>query len=231
MFVQLLFDASASADACWHLEIRWNMCRADKVKLPTSYLLPTFLPSYHPTFFLPSYLPTFLPSYLPTILPSYHLTVLPSCHPTILLPTALAWQVEELIKYCARRAKQAGMLLLQVPTGRRPRPFSPPVLVPVPLRLQPAALRELRTRLCFVRESSHATGDLHADRSCAAPGERWMHELGVAFVQRDKHSRGFLWSVNRLLPSQAGREHSEALLGRFREICARLELGELGVAD
>ena len=27
MFVQALFDASASTDACWHLEIRWNMCR------------------------------------------------------------------------------------------------------------------------------------------------------------------------------------------------------------
>ena len=32
MFVQLLFDASASADACWHLEIRWTMCRGDKVE-------------------------------------------------------------------------------------------------------------------------------------------------------------------------------------------------------
>ena len=160
MFVQLLFDASASSDACWHLEIRWNMCRGDKV--------------------------------------------------------------EELIKYCARRAKQHGMLLLQVPTGRRPRPFSPPVLVPVPPKLQPRALLALSTRLSFVRESSHAAGDLHAGRSSAAPGERWMHELGVAFVQRDKHDRGFLWSVNRLLPSAAGRAHSESLLGRFREICERL---------
>lgn len=110
MFVQVLFDASASAGACWHLEIRWNMCRGDKV--------------------------------------------------------------EDLIKYCARRAKQAGMLLLQVPTGRRPRPFSPPVLVPVPLGLQSRAVLELRTRLCFVRESAHATGDLHAGRAlqeCSNP--------------------------------------------------------------
>ena len=110
MFVQLLFDASASSDACWHLEIRWNMCRGDKV--------------------------------------------------------------EELIKYCARRAKQAGMLLLQVPTGRRPRPFSPPVLVPVPARLQPRALLQLRTRLCFVRESSHAAGDLHAGSACGCRSDR-----------------------------------------------------------
>jgi hypothetical protein len=50
-----------------------------------------------------------------------------------------------------------------------------------------------------------------------------MHELGVAFVQRDKHGRGFLWSVNRLLPSQAGRAHSEVLLARFRDLCERLE--------
>ena len=107
MFVQLLFDASACADACWHLEIRWNMCRGDKV--------------------------------------------------------------EELIKYCARRAKQAGTLLLQVPTGRRPRPFSPPVLVLVPTKLQPRALLELRRRLCFVRESWHAMGDLHAGRAHRGP--------------------------------------------------------------
>ena len=60
--------------------------------------------------------------------------------------------------------------------------------------------------------------------SSAAHGERWMHELGVAFVERDKHGRGFLWSVNRLLPSQAGRTHSEALLARFREICECLEI-------
>ena len=62
--------------------------------------------------------------------------------------------------------------------------------------------------------------------SAAAPGERWMHELGVAFVQRDKHGRGFLWSVNRLLPSQAGRAHSETLLTRFRELCEALEIEE-----
>jgi hypothetical protein len=123
--------------------------------------------------------------------------------------------VEELIKYIARRAKQSGMLLLQVPTGRRLRPFSPPVLVPVPAQLQPQALVELCTRLCFVRESAHAAGDVN---------ERWMHELGVAFVQRDKHGRGFLWSVNRLMPSQRGREHSETLLERFRELCELLEV-------
>ena len=53
-----------------------------------------------------------------------------------------------------------------------------------------------------------------------------MHELGVAFVQRDKHGRGFLWTVNRLLPSQAGRAHSETLLARFRDLCERLERDE-----
>ena len=98
------------------------------------------------------------------------------------------------------------------------------MLVPISPKLQPLALLELRTRLCFLRESSDASGDLHARRSSAAAGERWMHELGVAFVQRDKHGRGFLWTVNRLLPSQAGRSHSEKLLGQFREICERLEM-------
>ena len=89
------------------------------------------------------------------------------------------------------------------------------MLVPVPAQLQPQALVELCTRLCFVRESAHAAGDVN---------ERWMHELGVAFVQRDKHGRGFLWSVNRLMPSQRGREHSETLLERFRELCELLEV-------
>jgi hypothetical protein len=115
---------------------------------------------------------------------------------------------------------------LQVPTGRRPRPFSPPVLVPISTRLQPRALTELRTRLCFLRESLDASSDLHAGRSSAASGERWMHELGVAFVQRDKHGRGFLWTVNRILPSQTGRSHSEKLLAQFREICERLEMDD-----
>ena len=58
-----------------------------------------------------------------------------------------------------------------------------------------------------------------------------MHELGVAFVQRDKHGRGFLWSVNRLLPSQTGRAHSERLLARFRDICERLECDEAASFD
>ena len=162
MFVQLVFDPTASAEQAWHLEIRWNMCQGHKV--------------------------------------------------------------EDLVKYCMRRARQAGLLLLQVPTGRRPRPFSPPTLVPISPRLQQYALIELRTRLCFVRESTDAADDLHARRSSAAFGERWMHELGVAFVQRDTHGRGFLWTVNRLLPSQAGRSHSEKLLAQFREICERLEM-------
>lgn len=135
-------------------------------------------------------------------------------------------KVEDLVKYCMRRARQVGLLMLQVPTGRRPRPFSPPVLVPISTRLQPRALMELRTRLCFLRESLDASNDLHAGRSSAAPGERWMHELGVAFVQRDKHGRGFLWTVNRILPSQAGRSHSEKLLAQFREICERLEMDD-----
>ena len=77
---------------------------------------------------------------------------------------------------------------------------------------------------CFVSESTHATDDLHAGHSSAGHGERWMNELGVAFVQRDKHDRGFLWSANRLLPSQAGRAHSEKLLARFRRLCEHLEL-------
>ena len=165
MYVQLLYDASASAEQAWHLEIRWNMCQGHKV--------------------------------------------------------------EEFAKYCTRRAKQAGLLLLQVPTGRRPRPFSPPVLVPVRPPLQERAVLELRTRLNFLRESSHAQDDLHARRSSAAAGERWMHELGVAFVQRDKHGRGFLWSVNRLLPSYASRSRSEAMLARFRAACEQLELEAL----
>ena len=35
----------------------------------------------------------------------------------------------------------------------------------------------------------------------------------------NEHGRGFLWSVNRLLPSEAGRSHSESLLARFRALC------------
>ncbi len=162
MFVQLLFDANASGDQAWHLEIRWTMCQGPKV--------------------------------------------------------------EELVKFCARRAKLAGLLLLQVPTGRRPRPFAPPVLVPIPSALQARALLKLRTELCFLRESVHAGSDLHAGRSTAALGDRWMHELGVAFVQRDKHGRGFLWSANRCLPSAAGRAHSIEMLARFREICEALTI-------
>ena len=162
MFVQLLFDANASGEQAWHLEIRWTMCQSQKV--------------------------------------------------------------EELIKFCARRAKQAGLLLLQVPTGRRPRPFALPVLVPIPSALQAKALLLLRTELCFLRESVHAGTDLHAGRSTAALGDRWMHELGVAFVQRDKYGRGFLWSANRCMPSAAGRAHSVDMLTKFREICEALTI-------
>lgn len=71
-------------------------------------------------------------------------------------------RVEELIKHCARRAKQAGLLMLQIPTGRRPRPFSPSVLVPLPEALRERAIAALREDLGFVRESE-------------ANGERWMH--------------------------------------------------------
>jgi hypothetical protein len=32
MFVQLHFDASASSEQAWHLEVRWNMCAGVKVR-------------------------------------------------------------------------------------------------------------------------------------------------------------------------------------------------------
>jgi hypothetical protein len=51
-----------------------------------------------------------------------------------------------------------------------------------------------------------------------------MHELGVAFVQRDKYGRGFLWSANRCMPSAEGRAHSIDMLTRFREICEALTI-------
>ena len=79
-------------------------------------------------------------------------------------------RVEELIKQCARRAKQAGgvahmlqiprlrylvitstnqagLLMLQIPTGRRPRPFSPSVLVPIPEVSRKYARKLLRGHL------------------------------------------------------------------------------------
>ena len=125
-------------------------------------------------------------------------------------------RVEELAKYVTRRAMQSRLLLLQIPTGRRPRPFSPPVRIPLADDYHEQALRALRTQLCFVRES------------LVNGSPRWMHELGTAFVQVDSADsdagKGFLWSANLLLPSQAARAHSERLLNAFREICEQLEL-------
>ena len=54
MFMQLVYDSSASATQVWHLELRWLMCQGQ--------------------------------------------------------------QVEEIVKHCTRRARQAGLLLLQIPT-------------------------------------------------------------------------------------------------------------------
>ena len=51
-------------------------------------------------------------------------------------------------------AVQVGLLFLQIPTGRRPRPFSPPVRVLLPNHLHEKALTALCTRLGFVRECS-----------------------------------------------------------------------------
>ena len=55
-------------------------------------------------------------------------------------------------------------------------------------------------------------------------GERWMHELGVAFARLDPQGRGFLWSANRLQPSMAARNYSQHLLDRFRAFCDAIEL-------
>eukprot|EP00965_Chrysotila_dentata_P126066 4166898-Pleurochrysis_carterae.AAC.1 len=60
--------------------------------------------------------------------------------------------------------------------------------------------------------------------SVAADSKRWMHQLGVAFVQLDPRGRGFLWSFNRLLPSQAARMLSDRLLAAFRDVCEALEI-------
>ena len=52
----------------------------------------------------------------------------------------------------------------------------------------------------------------------------------MAFVQADPQGQAFLWSANRLMPSQAARTHSEHLLARFSEICEDLELA-VGLAE
>jgi hypothetical protein len=70
--------------------------------------------------------------------------------------------------------------MLQIPTGRRPRPFSPSVLVPVPEALRGRAIVYLREDLGFVCESG-----LDARAGWEAGGGRWMHELGVAFARLD----------------------------------------------
>ena len=74
--------------------------------------------------------------------------------------------------------EQAGLLMLQIPTGRRPRPFSPSVFVPLPEALRARAIGYLREDLGFVCESG-----LDARAGWEAGGVRWMHELGVAFAR------------------------------------------------
>ena len=124
-------------------------------------------------------------------------------------------QIEDLVKYCARKARRAGLLLIQLPTDRRPRPFAPQALVRLDQSLQPRAAQLLCEEAGFVRERD----------------DRWVHELGVAFVRRDPQRRGFLWNANRLLPSEAARQHSETLLNKFRSICDELELDPELTAD
>ena len=129
-----------------------------------------------------------------------------------------ATQVEDLLKYCARRARAAGLLIVQTPTMRRPRPFVPKVLVPVPRHLHARAIGALCAEVGFVRE-------------CGAVGsERWVHEHGVAFARRDPLGRGFVWIASRLINSQAARDESQKLLARFRERCAAIEAESLEAA-
>ena len=156
MFMQLVYDSSASATQVWHLELRWLMCQGQ--------------------------------------------------------------QVEEIVKHCTRRARQAGLLLLQIPTDRRPRPFTPRALIVVPESLRKRAAEALCEEIGFVNEYARE-----------GPERRWMHELGVAFVR--PNVRGFSWLANRLLPSQAARAHSEKLLARFRTVCKALEFAELALLE
>ena len=136
-----------------------------------------------------------------------------------------AHRVEELVKSWTRRARQAGLLMLQVPTGRRPRPFSPSVLVPLPASMRATAVARLRDELGFVRQGVVAMQlGGRTSSSSVIRGEQFLHELGVAYVRYDPHGRGFLWSANRLQPSQAARAHSQRLLDDFRAICEGLEM-------
>ena len=136
-----------------------------------------------------------------------------------------AHRVEELVKSWTRRARQAGLLMLQVPTGRRPRPFSPSVLVPLPTPMRAAAVARLRDELGFVRQGVVAMQlGGRTSTSSVIRGEQLLHELGVAYVRYDPQGRGLLWSANRLQPSQAARAHSQRLLDDFRAICEGLEM-------
>ena len=122
----------------WHLEVRWLICQV-KLQLLGCKLTCSRLQPHVPT----------CPKLQPYVLQSGVFYCTEDTVPSVLQ----GHRVEELIKHCARRAKQAGLLMLQIPTGRRPRPFSPPVLVPLPEALRGRAVLALREDLGFVCES------------------------------------------------------------------------------
>ena len=61
------------------------------------------------------------------------------------------------------------------------------VLASLPNDMPPAAYSTWANGLRLPSRFDTHSMSAHAQRSSAAAGERWMHELGVAFVQRDKH--------------------------------------------
>ena len=162
----------------WHLEVRWLICQGHRVEElikhcmrrakqegARTHLLACLLTLLFSTDSLTHSL-THLLTYF---LLSYSLTV------DLLAAVARAHASQ-----LPPPSKQAGLLMLQIPTGRRPRPFSPSVLVPVPEALRGRAIVYLREDLGFVCESG-----LDARAGWEAGGGRWMHELGVAFARLD----------------------------------------------
>lgn len=198
--VQVLFDATAGEDQVWHLEVRWNMCQGHRV--------------------------------------------------------------EEIVKQCARRAKGAGLIFLQIPTGRwnglqclhvaldavsvhssndvcwqTPAALlstgaigagRPPACEGDPCSVHSAllcrrSLNQKRRALDARAWSRVCTGGLRSHRFEALfESPLCTDGRHSPLLQVDPQGGAFLWSINRLMPSQTARTYAEQILARFRTICEQL---------
>jgi hypothetical protein len=130
-----------------------------------------------------------------------------------------AYLVKEFVQTMYRRARQAGLTLMQVPLKLLDEPFAAPTYVPITGadELPPAVVAALQQELLMSNDFYPFFGTLPFSKGGGAVEARFVHASGLAFASVT--AAGFQWWVNDVAVLQPMLGDALALRHEFAVLC------------